>query len=166
MGTYAQMWNYMNTNEDVFTKSNKLGIERVKESNGRYAFLMESSSIEYIIERDCNLAKVGGELDSKSYGIGMRKNSPYKKEINQAILRLQENGVLHKLKNKWWKQKGAKNCKVSSLFSYSQFYFHLKMFQGIAERTQRSNSFDIGKRQRGFPCLGVRNGLVYCHSIC
>ena len=78
---------------------------------------MESSSIEYIMERDCDLAKVGGELDSKSYGIGMKKGSPYKEEMNQAILRLQENGVLHKLKNKWWKQKGAKNCKVA-LFSF------------------------------------------------
>ena len=38
-----------------------------------YAFFMESSSIEYIMERDCDLTKVGGELDSKSYGIGMRK---------------------------------------------------------------------------------------------
>ena len=102
----------MHTNPDVFTKSNSIGIERVKESNGGYAFLMESSSIEYIIERECKLAKVGGELDSKSYGIGMRKNSPYKAEINQAVLKLQENGVLHKLKNKWWRQKGAKNCKV------------------------------------------------------
>ena len=113
MGTYQQMWNYMHTHTDVFTKSNSLGIERVKESTGRYAFLMESSSIEYIMERDCDLAKVGGELDSKSYGIGMKKDSPFKKEINQAILKLQENGVLHKLKNKWWKQKGAKNCQVS-----------------------------------------------------
>ena len=107
---------------DVITKSNSLGIERVKESNGRYAFLMESSSIEYIMERDCDLAKVGGELDSKSYGIGMKKDSPFKKEINQAILKLQENGVLHKLKNKWWKQKGAKNCQVSFCLLFPLFF--------------------------------------------
>jgi hypothetical protein len=31
----------------------------------------------------------------------------------RAILMLQENGVLHKLKTKWWKQKGALNCEVS-----------------------------------------------------
>ena len=111
-GTYRQMWNYMQANPDVFTKSNSLGIERVKESKGGYAFLMESSSIEYIMERDCDLAKIGGELDSKSYAIGLLKNSPYKKELNLAILKLQENGVLHKLKVKWWKQIGAKNCKV------------------------------------------------------
>ena len=50
---------------------------------------MESSSIEYIMERECSLTKVGGELDSKSYGIGMRKQYPYKDEINYAILKLQ-----------------------------------------------------------------------------
>ena len=77
-----------------------------------YAFFMESSSIEYIMERDCGLTKVGGELDSKSYGIGMRKNYPYKEQINNAILKLQENGFMHKLRTKWWKQKGAKNCKA------------------------------------------------------
>ena len=92
---------------------------------------MESSSIEYIMERECSLTKVGGELDSKSYGIGMRKQYPYKDEINYAILKLQvmtvmilmmmlmvmmqERGVMHKLKTKWWKQKGAKNCKARIL---------------------------------------------------
>ena len=76
---------------------------------------MESSSIEYIMERDCYLTKVGGELDSKSYAIGMRKNFPYKEEINFAILKLQESGFMHKLRIKWWKQKGAKNCKVSEM---------------------------------------------------
>merc|ERR1712025_931935 len=55
---------------------------------------------------------MGGELDSKSYGIGLKKNSPYTKQINQAILKLQENGVMHKLKIKWWKQRGAKNCQA------------------------------------------------------
>jgi len=110
IGTYYQMWNFMASNPEVFTTSNSVGIERVKESKGGYAFFMESSSIEYIMERDCDLAKVGGEIDSKSYGIGMKKNSPFKGQMNQAILCLQENGVLHKLKNKWWKQKGAKNC--------------------------------------------------------
>ena len=108
-----EMYNIMANNPHVLTSSNKAGIARVKEMKGGYAFFMESSSIEYIMERDCDLAKVGGELDAKSYGIGMRKNYPYKEEINYAILKLQENGYMHKLKTKWWKQKGAKNCKAS-----------------------------------------------------
>ena len=62
----------MDANPEVFTASNQEGIERVQGSRGKYAFFMESSSIEYIMERHCDLAKVGGELDAKSYGIGGR----------------------------------------------------------------------------------------------
>ena len=69
-GTFHTMWNFMDANPEVFTASNEEGIERVKGSGGKYAFFMESSSIEYIMERHCDLAKVGGELDAKSYGIG------------------------------------------------------------------------------------------------
>ena len=52
----------------------------MKQSNGGYVFLMESSTIEYIMERDCDLSKVGGELDSKSHRIGMKKNAPFHAE--------------------------------------------------------------------------------------
>ena len=64
------MWNFMSANPDVFTDSNAEGIERVQESGGKYAFFMESASIEYIMERHCELARVGRELDAKGYGIG------------------------------------------------------------------------------------------------
>ena len=36
-----------------------------------YAFLTESSSIEYVVERKCDLTQIGGLLDSKSYGIAL-----------------------------------------------------------------------------------------------
>ena len=36
-----------------------------------------------VIERNCELAKIGGELDEKSYGIGLKKNSPYTNQINK-----------------------------------------------------------------------------------
>ena len=68
--TYATMWNFMELNPAVFTKSNSEGIERVQQAQGGYAFFMESSSIEFIMERHCDLARVGAELDTKSYGIG------------------------------------------------------------------------------------------------
>lgn len=42
---------------------------------GSYAFLMESTSIEYVIERNCELTQIGGMLDSKGYGIAMRQST-------------------------------------------------------------------------------------------
>merc|ERR1711976_499945 len=41
----------------------------------------------------------------------MGKGTPYKTMLDQAILKLMESGVLHKLKVKWWKQKrGGGSC--------------------------------------------------------
>ena len=72
---------------------------------------MESAQIEYLQERKCKLSQVGGLLDSKGYGIATRKGTPYKTMLDQAILKLMESGVLHKLKVKWWKQKrGGGSC--------------------------------------------------------
>ena len=36
-----------------------------------YAFLMESTTIEYNIERECYTTQIGGLLDSKGYGIAL-----------------------------------------------------------------------------------------------
>lgn len=41
------------------------------EDDGKYAFLMESTSVEYVIERNCKLTQIGGLLDSKGYGIAL-----------------------------------------------------------------------------------------------
>ena len=55
----------------VFVSSNEHGVKRVRDSNGRYAFLVESTTNDYINERKpCDTMKVGSNLDSKGYGIG------------------------------------------------------------------------------------------------
>ena len=63
------MWKYMEeTKPSMFVKDYERGIERVK--RGGYAFLMESTMLDYVVQRDCNLTQIGGLLDSKGYGIG------------------------------------------------------------------------------------------------
>lgn len=63
----------MEEHPEVMTLSNEEGVDRVEKEN--YAFLMESTSIEYVIERHCSLAQVGGLLDDKGYGIAMKKGN-------------------------------------------------------------------------------------------
>lgn len=72
---------------------------------------MESTTIEYITERECELYQVGGLLDSKGYGVATPPDSPYRGLISDAILQLQERGRLHELKNKWWSQRGTCGAK-------------------------------------------------------
>ncbi len=47
--------------------SNPDGVDMVENSNGKYAFFMESSSIEYLVERRCKLAQVCLQCLSKKY---------------------------------------------------------------------------------------------------
>ncbi|KAG8191844.1 hypothetical protein JTE90_022833, partial [Oedothorax gibbosus] len=102
--TYKRMWSFMESQRpSVFSDNNQKGVERVKKGN--YAFLMESTTIEFIMERNCDLTQVGGLLDSKGYGIATPHGSPYRTHMSSAILKLQEGGHLHVLKERWWKKR-------------------------------------------------------------
>ena len=79
---YQKLYRVMSENEDeVMMTSNKDGIDKVLMQQGSYAFFMESTTIEYVIERHCNLQQIGGLLDSKSYGIAVQQG---KKKIFRA----------------------------------------------------------------------------------
>ncbi|KAK5650421.1 hypothetical protein RI129_001450 [Pyrocoelia pectoralis] len=106
---YPQIEKYLyNHPEDMMT-TNDDGVRKAELEN--YAFFMESTSIEYSIERHCNLTQVGGALDEKGYGIAMQKDSEYRHLLSTAILELQESGKLAQLKTKWWKEKrGGGRC--------------------------------------------------------
>ena len=72
--TYQKLYRVMSENEnEVMMTSNKDGIDKVIMEQGSYAFFMESTTIEYVIERHCNLQQIGGLLDSKSYGIAVQQ---------------------------------------------------------------------------------------------
>ncbi|CAF1512058.1 unnamed protein product [Rotaria sp. Silwood1] len=102
--TYQTMWKYMINNPDVFVSTNHEGIERVQAEN--YAFLMESTTIEYTVQQKCNLTQIGGHLDYKGYGIGLPEGSPHRERFSEIILDLQEKGAIQESYDKWWKGKG------------------------------------------------------------
>ncbi|KAG5338070.1 GRIK2 protein, partial [Acromyrmex heyeri] len=114
---YAIIYNYMKTHADeVLMKSNKA----YRRYNTNYAYFMEFSSIEYIKHRYRNVTRIGGLLDAKGYEIAM---IPYHTDLCTVILKLQENGVIGKLQNKWWKEKrGDDTCDIRYLFSH---YIHV-----------------------------------------
>ena len=65
------MWNFMDgQTPPVFCSTTEEGVDRVRNSKGKYAFLLESTMNEYHNQKKpCNTMKVGGNLDSKGYGI-------------------------------------------------------------------------------------------------
>ncbi|XP_046392461.1 glutamate receptor ionotropic, kainate 2 isoform X4 [Ischnura elegans] len=105
IGIYQKMWRFMESKRPaVFVSTYEEGVKRVLE--GDYAFLMESTMLDYAVQRDCNLTQIGGLLDSKGYGIATPKGSPWRDKISLAILELQEKGIIQILYDKWWKNTG------------------------------------------------------------
>eukprot|EP00063_Salmo_salar_P085243 XP_014060078.1 PREDICTED: glutamate receptor ionotropic, kainate 2 isoform X3 [Salmo salar] len=118
ISTYDKMWEFMKSRRtSVIVKNIDTGIQRVLTSD--YAFLMESTTIEFVTQRNCNLTQIGGLIDSKAYGVGTPMGSPYRDKITIAILQLQEEGKLHMMKEKWWRGNGCpedeKNKEASAL---------------------------------------------------
>uniref|UniRef100_A0A8D3EDP1 Glutamate receptor n=1 Tax=Scophthalmus maximus TaxID=52904 RepID=A0A8D3EDP1_SCOMX len=101
VSTFEKMWAFMSSKPSTsLVKSIEDGIQRVLRSD--YALIMESTTIDYVTKRNCNLTQVGGLIDSKGYGIGTPLGSPYRDKITIAILSILEDGRLHMLKEKWW----------------------------------------------------------------
>ncbi len=116
------MWNFMQQHkDDVFVTSNREGIEKVQASNGRFAFLLESTLNEYVNERrPCNTMRIGENIDAKGYGIATPIGSDLREAINIAVLQLTESGFLERLKQKWYYDRsectnsGSKDSKQST----------------------------------------------------
>ena len=67
--------------------SNDEGVDKVVEMDGKYAYMMESSSIQYLIERNCLVTQIGGNLDNKVIFKVHIWNNLYKIYVNRACIR-------------------------------------------------------------------------------
>uniref|UniRef100_A0A2H1W6P8 SFRICE_012305 n=1 Tax=Spodoptera frugiperda TaxID=7108 RepID=A0A2H1W6P8_SPOFR len=108
---YQRMYGAMESaRPSVFVKNNDEGLDRVLKGKRDYAYFMESTAIEYQLERHCDLMQVGGLLDSKGYGIAMPFDSSYRTAVDNALLKLAESGKLVEIKNRWWKAPPENAC--------------------------------------------------------
>uniref|UniRef100_A0A914C6U8 Uncharacterized protein n=1 Tax=Acrobeloides nanus TaxID=290746 RepID=A0A914C6U8_9BILA len=128
INSHIKMWNYMK-NRDVFVKSNSEGVNKV--TNENYAFLMESTSLEYEVQQNCNLTQIGGVLGSKGYGIALQKKSEWTDRISRQILLYQKRGIIEMKKTKWWRSKGAACAGVGSALKQQRISLNLYNVSGL-----------------------------------
>ncbi|XGW15532.1 hypothetical protein V3C99_001194 [Haemonchus contortus] len=111
---YKKMWDFMQdehnkflrdqASESVFVDTYAEGIERVRKSKGKYAFLLEETTNNYEGGRKpCNTMKRA--IFALNITVAIRM-SIFKGSLNLAILYLQEKGELKRLENKWWYDRG------------------------------------------------------------
>ncbi|XP_043285747.1 ionotropic receptor 25a-like [Venturia canescens] len=71
----------------------------------RFAVIGDATDIKYITRTHCDFIMVGEEFSKRPYGIAVQKGSPLKKQMDEAILQLIKDGILEKLKHRWWNEK-------------------------------------------------------------
>ncbi|XP_078665246.1 glutamate receptor ionotropic, delta-2-like [Branchiostoma floridae x Branchiostoma belcheri] len=110
---YQKMWRFMNGSDPpTFVETADEGFERVRQGN--YAFLWDVAIIEHVALNDptCSLMTSESHFYERGYGIALQQGSPYREDFSFGILQLQENGVLERLKDKWWPKLGK--CSLST----------------------------------------------------
>ncbi|KAL3319324.1 Glutamate receptor 1 [Cichlidogyrus casuarinus] len=100
---FQNLGNIMRHCEDCHCENAAAGWQRTSNSQGRYAFIMESVMNQYFNNRNpCNTMMVGSTFGDKGYGVAFPKRSPLKKNISNTILRLREDQVLEMMRKSWW----------------------------------------------------------------
>lgn len=105
---YARMWDSMASFNNTMTATNEEGVNRVRESEGNYAFIVDTKKIEHVSQKaPCDLAQVGDTFYPSGYGVVVSHKSPLKKTLDVTVARLQEDEELFSLYKKWF---GKEEC--------------------------------------------------------
>lgn len=151
---YKKVWEFMTSRPYVMVNSSREGVEFVRESEGRYAFLLEAALNDYYNSRfPCDTVKVGKNLDYKGYGIATSKTSGLHASVNQALLNLQNMRVPEALQEKWWSSQcptataGPQHgrtilslANVVGVFFFLAFFLVIAMFIAILEFCYKSSA--------------------------
>nr|5IOU_A Chain A, N-methyl-D-aspartate receptor subunit NR1-8a [Xenopus laevis]5IOU_C Chain C, N-methyl-D-aspartate receptor subunit NR1-8a [Xenopus laevis]5IOV_A Chain A, N-methyl-D-aspartate receptor subunit NR1-8a [Xenopus laevis]5IOV_C Chain C, N-methyl-D-aspartate receptor subunit NR1-8a [Xenopus laevis]5IPQ_A Chain A, N-methyl-D-aspartate receptor subunit NR1-8a [Xenopus laevis]5IPQ_C Chain C, N-methyl-D-aspartate receptor subunit NR1-8a [Xenopus laevis]5IPR_A Chain A, N-methyl-D-aspartate re len=69
--------------------------------NKLHAFIWDSAVLEFEASQKCDLVTTGELFFRSGFGIGMRKDSPWKQEVSLNILKSHENGFMEELDKTW-----------------------------------------------------------------
>ncbi|KAK8780355.1 hypothetical protein V5799_018299 [Amblyomma americanum] len=105
---YARMWDSMASFNNTMTATNEEGVARVRESEGNYAFIVDTAKIQYATQKaPCDLVQIGDTFQPSGYGVVVSHKSPLKKILDVTVARLQEDEELIALHKKWF---GNEEC--------------------------------------------------------
>ncbi|KAH0555587.1 hypothetical protein KQX54_020287 [Cotesia glomerata] len=111
-------------------------------NDSNFALIDESTELRYWALTNCSFFLFEGEFTKKPYAIAVQQGSPIKDIFNYALIELEKNNTMKRLKEKWWDNnpKRVYNC---------------------PERINRSEGLHIGNIGGIFIVLAVGNVLGF-----
>lgn len=85
---YRKMFSHMREYK-TFVDDTKAGVDKARTE--KYAYITEYPYLEYYNQqKPCNTKLLKNLIQTKSYGIGLQRNSPYTNRITVAILKVRD----------------------------------------------------------------------------
>ncbi|XP_077981297.1 glutamate receptor 2-like isoform X2 [Glandiceps talaboti] len=115
---FERMGSFMDSNPTFLVKSVQEGVERVIQSSGTYAFIGESTFLEYVVNQVCSLYVTSETVVLRSYGLAFPLNDSRTASFSVALSQLRDDGTLQMLQDKWWRTTGQ--CGKTSSEQYGK----------------------------------------------
>ena len=171
-----QMWHQMMiTHPSAFEWTSKSGVERVRNTKGKYVFFVESSFAQYLTSKPpCDLTYLSELLNPSQYALAFKKGSVLKKKVNNILETFKVNRVLEKLQNKWWKRKCVpskkgkrmKNKGTQTKISVdTESFIHVSTVSVPTENAVGSKHGKINKYYNGYSNSVSRNYVSSIHAL-
>jgi len=136
---YKDMYRKMDKSRLPLTSQG--GVSKVRESNGKYSFMIESSTAEYWVnKKPCDLYtfRLGSALDCHKYAFAVKKDPRENLNTNnlwfrleRAIKKLKGDGELERLKAKWWPHECSA---AAAAFSITKVIVFLVIISSVVAR--------------------------------
>ena len=103
---YSMIWANMASSEPTwFVKDNEDGVLRAL--NEQYGYTLRKPMAQYFAKKDCRPKVIETILGNDGYGLALPKQSRRLGEFNAMLRRMEEDGFMDDIKDKWWK---ASHC--------------------------------------------------------
>nr|KAI8735549.1 glutamate receptor 2-like [Biomphalaria glabrata] len=93
---FSKLFMYIDDSQE-WIKHNKEGVQRVKDSGGKYVLLMETVKADYVAATNCDVIPYGETLSTFGYSFAGQKKSPLMERVTLAILDLNEDMYIQEL---------------------------------------------------------------------
>ena len=98
-----RMWRVMSSSEnqeEFLVRTEVDGFEKVRRSQGDFAFLWDSSRVRYEVGSDCSVAEVGEVFGLREYAFAVPKGVHYREKLSQVLLKLRESGHIQEIESR------------------------------------------------------------------
>ncbi|XP_032686292.1 ionotropic receptor 25a-like [Odontomachus brunneus] len=105
---YTKIYNAMRRTGFLIDKQEAVNSVRRINRTREFAYIGEAMQIRYLELNNCDLRQVGKQFGMRPFAFAVKKGSPLKSKLDDAIAQVALRGISSRLERKWWDENPAR----------------------------------------------------------